>query len=105
MGYTGGKTKNPTYNSVCRGDGHTEAVKLQFDPSVLSYETLISLVLDQASASCYGGRQYQSAVWVQNDEQRAVVQRVAAKLGKQAVPVFGTSAWYDAEAYHQKYYS
>lgn len=102
MGYTGGKSSNPTYRSVCSGDGHTEAVKLEFDPSVISYEELIELVLRGASGR--GGKaQYMSAVWAQDGEQSAIAQRVAASLGKSNVPILAASAWHDAEEYHQKY--
>jgi peptide methionine sulfoxide reductase MsrA len=38
VGYTGGQAASPTYRTVCAGDGHTEAVRLVFDPKVLSYE-------------------------------------------------------------------
>ena len=51
VGYTGGSSAAPTYNSVCRGDGHTEAIKLEFDPAVISYEEVMRKVLAQA----YGG--------------------------------------------------
>lgn len=102
MGYTGGKSSNPTYRSVCSGDGHTEAVKLEFDPSVITYEELIERVLRGASER--GGKtQYMSAVWAQDEEQAAVAKRVAASLRKPGVPVLAKSAWHDAEDYHQKY--
>lgn len=102
MGYTGGTSSNPTYRSVCSGDGHTEAVKLEFDPSVISYEDLMKRVLREASS--FGGKaQYKSAVWAQDEEQVEIARRVAAKLNKARVPVLGQSKWYDAEDYHQKY--
>ncbi len=43
VGYTGGSKPNPTYNSVCSGDGHTEAVKVEFDPHELPYEGLLKV--------------------------------------------------------------
>ena len=42
VGYTGGKTENPTYGTVCGGDGHTEALKVEFDPRVISYDDPVS---------------------------------------------------------------
>ena len=47
MGYTGADAPNPTYNSVCRGDGHTEALRVEFDPTVISYEQLLDQFFDQ----------------------------------------------------------
>lgn len=47
VGYTGAEAPNPTYNSVCRGDGHTEALRVEFDPKVISYEQLLDAFFDQ----------------------------------------------------------
>ena len=43
VGYTGGDTDAPTYGSVCGGDGHTEAMKVEYDPAVISYEDLLKV--------------------------------------------------------------
>lgn len=43
VGYTGGSKPDPTYNSVCSGDGHTEAVKVDFDPQEVPYEDLLKV--------------------------------------------------------------
>lgn len=48
--------------------------------------------------------QYKSAVWAQNEEQAAIVKRVAASMGKSAVPILPAVKWHNAEAYHQKYF-
>ena len=103
MGYTGGKSENPTYQSVCRGDGHTEALRLEYDPDIISYEELMRIFYSEA----HGGRckaQYKSAVWAQNKEQEEVAKRVAKAAGSD-VPVLEAHTWYDAEEYHQKYFS
>ena len=104
VGYTGGTAPNPTYNSVCRGDGHTEAVRLVFDPKVITYEKLMEKVLSEASAH-KAKRQYMSAVWTLDDAQAQTAKRVASSLGKTTVPILaaGETSWYDAEEYHQKY--
>jgi len=102
VGYTGGNSSDPTYDSVCRGDGHTEALKVEYDPSVISYEDLMQRVLEKASVHPTKA-QYKSAVWAQSDEQAAAARSVAAKLGKEAVPVLEAAQWHDAEEYHQKY--
>lgn len=101
VGYTGGTTGNPDYKTVCRGDGHTEAIKIEFDPAVISYEEIMHLVLPQAAA---GGKvQYMSAVWALDGEQEKVAKKVAAGMGKAAIPILPAGAWHDAEEYHQKY--
>ena len=104
VGYTGGESANPTYDSVCSGDGHTEALRLEFDPSVLSYEQLMEHVYRQAEADSWSP-QYKSAIWAQNDEQREVARRVAQRLNKARVPLLDADTWYDAEEKHQKYYN
>ena len=104
MGYTGGPSSAsaPTYKSVCSGDGHTEALRLEFDPEVVSYEELMELVIRQASTG-RGRPQYMSAVWTTDAEQAATAKKIAAKLGKQQLPILPAKPWYDAEEYHQKY--
>lgn len=105
MGYTGGQNKAPTYQSVCRGDGHTEAVKVTFDPSVITYEQLMRRVVHEAHPHMTKA-QYQSAVWTQTPEEEAIARRVAHEMNKDALPVLpaAETQWWDAEEYHQKYY-
>lgn len=105
MGYTGGTRKNPTYETVCAGDGHTEALRVEYDPSIISYEELMRQVMRRASPDCHGYKQYMSAVWADDDEKAEIAQRVAREMGKDGVPVLSTSStsWTDAEDYHQKY--
>jgi len=104
VGYTGGASAKPTYNSVCRSDGHTEAIKVEFDPEVLTYEDIMRKVLSQA----HGGArkaQYMSAVWAADAEQKAAAEKVAKELGKDSdIPILPAAVWHDAEEYHQKYY-
>lgn len=102
MGYTGGSSKNPTYRTVCSGDGHTEAVRVVFDPKHISYEDLMRHVMEDASTH-RTKPQYKSAVWVQNEQQAAIAKRVATQEGKAGLPVLQASVWWDAEEYHQKY--
>ena len=99
VGYTGGTTANPTYNTVCRNDGHTEAIKVDFDPSVISFEELMQTFFSEAGGGG-GKKQYQSAVWPQTEEQTAVAQRVATEK-QSTVPVLKPTEWFDAEEHHQ----
>lgn len=101
MGYTGGDTVNPTYNTVCSGDGHTEALKVEFDPDQLSYEDVLSAVFSRGGFR--SKPQYQTAVWPQNEEQASVAAKMVEETGVK-VPVLPAKTFYDAEDYHQKYY-
>ena len=76
-GYTGGKTKNPTYKQVTYGDtGHYEAVEITYDPAKVSYEMLLTAFwhsvdpTDDGGQFCDRGDSYRTAVFVLNDKQR-----------------------------------
>jgi len=115
-GYTGGKIDNPTYKQVSRGGtGHYEAVKITFDPSVVSRETLLSLFLrsvdptDAGGQFCDRGDSYRTAIFVSDPGEKALAQaaitKAQADLGQQVVtPVLPAKRFYEAEAYHQDYY-
>lgn len=107
VGYTGGDTVDPpTYRSVCRNDGHTEAIRLEFDPTVLSFEELMRTFFeDPHVAGYYPGAsaekpQYMSAVFAQDEAQEATARHVSTEVGKE-VPIIRTREWHDAEEYHQ----
>ena len=72
---------------------------MEFDPSVISYEQLMRTFFSEA---CGGGgkTQYQSAVWPQTEEQKAVAQQLAAEK-QSTVPVLKPTKWFDAEEHHQ----
>ena len=105
VGYTGGKNPRPTYDSVCDGDGHTEAIKVEYDPSKVNYEDLLDVFYKGCRAESGGKTQYKSAIWVHNPEQRTVAEEVAKQHGKQGrLQIMDEQPWHDAEDYHQKYY-
>ena len=115
-GYTGGKTKNPTYKQVTYGDtGHYEAVEITYDPAKVSYEALLTAFwhsvdpTDDGGQFCDRGDSYRTAVFALNDKQRkaAEASRKAAQkvLGKPIVtPILDAATFYPAEYYHQNYY-
>lgn len=108
VGYTGAEAPNPTYNSVCRGDGHTEALRVEFDPKVISYEQLLDAFFDQHMPTRKSKAQYKSAVWTHDEEQAKVVKKKIAEVQGElgvaiATDVEPAKKWYDAEEYHQKY--
>ena len=109
VGYTGGDTDAPTYGSVCGGDGHTEAMKVEYDPAVISYEDLLKVFFEEHNPSGYKPKtQYKSAIWPTNEAQekaaRAAIEDIEKKFGKTLhTDVEAPKAWHDAEEYHQKY--
>jgi len=117
-GYTGGRTENPTYEAVCRGDtGHCEAVQITYDPAIVSYETLLELFWRQIDPTDPGGQfidrglSYRTAIFYHNARQKALAEaslraleasgRFAAPLATQILPA---SPFWPAEEYHQDYY-
>ncbi|MDF1716539.1 MAG: peptide-methionine (S)-S-oxide reductase MsrA [Antarcticimicrobium sp.] len=115
-GYTGGRIDNPTYKQVSRGGtGHYEAVKITFDPSRISRETLLSLFLrsvdptDAGGQFCDRGDSYRTAIFVSNKAEKALAEAAIIKaqteLGQRIVtPVLPAKRFYEAEDYHQDYY-
>jgi len=117
-GYTGGSVANPTYKQVSAGKtGHTEAVRIAFDPRVISYEELLAIFwrnVDPTVADrqfCDIGEQYRAGIFYHDEGQREAAERSWAML-EQTKPftnpivteITAASAFYPAEAYHQDYY-
>lgn len=117
-GYAGGTVPNPTYRHVCTGQtGHAEAVRITFDPEVISYRDLLGVyftVHDPTTLNRQGGdvgTQYRSAVYYLNDAQRQTARDVMDELTKDKVwddPIVTelepAPTFYSAEDYHQDYY-
>jgi peptide-methionine (S)-S-oxide reductase len=116
-GYTGGTVKNPTYHQVSAGGtGHAESVKLVYDPSQVSYEQLLHVFwrnidpLAKNRQFCDSGRQYRSAIFVLNEEQRRAAEASKAEVEKRFAPqavqteIVDAARFYPAEDYHQDYY-
>lgn len=115
VGYTGGTTKNPTYDQVCtHSTGHAEAVKVDFDAEKISYANILRQFFrmhDPTQVNRQGpdvGDNYRSAIFYLNDEQKAVAELVKADVQKNfkdpvATEITAASEFYRAEEYHQKY--
>ena len=115
-GYTGGFTKNPTYEQVGKdGTGHYEAVEITFDNARISYAEVISKFLrsidvtDAGGQFCERGKSYRSAIFVSDAAQKATsvaaVAEAEAALGQSVVtPILNAKTFWPAEAYHQDYY-
>ena len=117
-GYSGGYTKNPTYQQICSGTtGHAEAIQIEFDPGVISFEDLLQVFWrthDPTTLNRQGadvGTQYRSVIFYHDEGQR-----VSAEKSKQEAddsdlwkdPIVTEIAQFDcfyvAESYHQEFY-
>ncbi|EAU87877.1 peptide methionine sulfoxide reductase [Coprinopsis cinerea okayama7 len=121
VGYTGGKetASNPDYKSVCSGStGHAEAVRIEFDPSIVSYDQLVEFFYrthDPTTLNRQGadtGTQYRSAIFTHSQTQEEIAKRVTEEvqqkhftpIGKKIVTeILPAGKWWDAEDYHQLY--
>jgi len=115
-GYIGGHVADPTYKQVCGGDtGHAEAIRITFDPAVISYNDLLDVHFathDPTTLNRQGndiGTQYRSAIFPQDatqaDAARAAIERAAADWSAPIVTTIeSASDWYPAEDYHQAYW-
>jgi len=115
-GYSGGSVPNPTYRQVCGGNtGHAEAIRVTFDPEVVSYGELLDMFFathDPTQLNRQGndvGTQYRSAIFPHDAEQeqaaRAGIERAQADWPQPIVTTIEPlSEWYPAEDYHQDYW-
>lgn len=116
-GYIGGSVENPTYKAVCSGStGHAEAIKIHFDPSVISYADLLDIFFathDPTQLNRQGndiGTQYRSAIFPVDGEQRSDAQDAIVRAQPDwpapiVTTIEGPATWYPAEDYHQDYWS
>ena len=118
-GYIGGEVDNPSYKDVCTGTtGHAEGIKITYDADQVSFEDLLKVFWethDPTTLNRQGadvGTQYRSAIFFQNEEEKAIAEKYMAQLdasGKFQGPIVTTlepaTTWYPAETYHQNYYN
>jgi peptide-methionine (S)-S-oxide reductase len=118
VGYTGGTTKNPTYQEVCTDrTGHAEAVEVEFDPTQVSYEQLLTLfweIHDPTTKNQQGpdvGSQYRSSIFYHDAAQQAAAQASKEELEKSrklrrpiVTEILSAPEFYRAEDYHQQYF-
>ena len=115
-GYMGGPNPNPTYKEVCTGlTGHAEVVQITFDPSVISYDTLLGYfwqLHDPTTLNRQGadvGTQYRSAIFYHSDAQREAAEKSKTTHGGDfsdpiVTEISEASEFFPAEDYHQDYY-
>lgn len=131
VGYTGGGTPNPTYESVCSGrTGHAEAVQVTYDPKEADFGKLLDVFFERTDPTTLNrqgndmGTQYRSAIYFHNQDQKAVAESKVASIdqkiaagdfrckggskpagNKVVVSLEPAQDYYLAEEYHQQYLS
>ena len=115
-GYTGGTTKNPTYEQVSSGTtGHVEAIQVTYDPAKVTYQQLLDIFwsnidpLDEYGQFCDKGSQYRAGIFYHDEEQKKLAEaskeKVKAKFRQPVATVISPAAeFWPAEDYHQDYY-
>lgn len=116
-GYSGGRSKNPTYQNYMLS-GHREVVFVVYDPTQVTYAGLVEYLLkhidptDRTGSFIDKGPQYSSAIYYSNEEEKSEAQRVIKAIdalkvlrGKINVPVLKRQAFWPAEDYHQEYHT
>ena len=115
VGYTGGATKNPVYESVKVGNtGHAESIQIVYDPKLVSYEQLLEWffkIHDPTTVNQQGndrGTQYRSVIFYHNEDQLKAAEKVRADAAKKwgkpiATELVAAKPFYSAEKYHQDY--
>jgi len=115
VGYTAGERQHPSYREVCEGStGHTEAVQMLFNPAVVSYKELLTVLFDRMDPTTLNrqgndrGTQYRSGIYYHSDEQKEIalnfIKEIQPKYkDKIVVEVKKADKFWPAEDYHQKY--
>ncbi len=117
-GYSGGHTKNPTYEQVCGGDtGHAEVINIEYDADIIPLETLLTVFFashDPTTKDRQGndvGTQYRSVIFYQNNAQKDICEKFIKQLNdssEMGMPVVTevkmAEDFYPAEDYHKNYY-
>ncbi|WP_299070992.1 peptide-methionine (S)-S-oxide reductase MsrA [Accumulibacter sp.] len=116
-GYTAGRTVNPTYEQVSAGStGHTEAIRVTYDPQKVSYRQLLDYFWRHIDPTvknrqfCDVGSQYRSGIYWQNEAERKAAESsrdtllASGKLPRIETEIVAASPFYPAEEYHQDYY-
>lgn len=117
-GYTGGHTKNPTYEDVCSNTtGHVEAVQITYDPDVFPYDKLLELFWQQIDPTDDGGQfhdrgeSYRTAIFYHTDEQKTRAEQSKKQLSEAGIfnqpiktEIRPAKTFYPAEDKHQDYY-
>ncbi|MEO9475671.1 MAG: peptide-methionine (S)-S-oxide reductase MsrA [Cyclobacteriaceae bacterium] len=116
-GYSGGKEKNPSYRQVAGGQtGHAEAVKVYYDPEVVSFKTLVKVYYGSQNPTTVNGQapdfglQYRSIIFYQNEQEKMIAEGYRDSLDASgtysdpvATEILSFEKFWEAEEYHQDY--
>tara|TARA_B100001093_G_scaffold513124_1_gene584394 strand:- start:2254 stop:2877 length:624 start_codon:yes stop_codon:yes gene_type:complete len=115
-GYSGGHSKNPTYEEVTYQDtGHVETIEITYDPNKVNYNKLLNTFwknidpFDKYGQFCDKGKSYRSVIFFENKKQNKIINRSIKKIEKKFEKKIVTLVWkfdkfYQAESYHQNFY-
>ena len=118
VGYSGGNTKNPTYENICTGkSNHAEVCKIIYDSDTISFEELLKTFFDSHDPTTLNkqgadiGTQYRSSIFYVNDDQKKLAEKYKDMLNKSdqfnnaiVTEITKLDIFYKAENYHQDYY-
>lgn len=116
VGYTGGHTKNPSYEEICQGQsGHAEAILIEYDKDKVSFQQLLEIFWHNIDPTVLNrqffdvGSQYRTAIFYHNEEQKLLAEESkkcleATLFDKVYTEIVPASLFYAAEDYHQAYY-
>jgi len=118
VGYTGGKFENPSYENVCSDKtGHAEAIQIEYDLSIVSYEDLLNVFWENHDPTALNrqgpdiGTQYRSAIFFHDSEQEKIAKASKEKLQNShrfnkdiVTQIVPATTFYVAEEYHQRYF-
>ena len=115
VGYTGGHAESPSYEQVCSGrTGHAEAVEVEYDPKLVSYDQLLAMFWDSHNPTTRNrqgwdvGSQYRSAIYTHTPAQVEAASESKARAQLRfprpiATEIVPAGAFWPAEEYHQQY--
>jgi len=118
-GYMGGELKHPTYMEICNGNtGHAEVVRIIFDENIVSFSELLLIFFKTHNPTTLNrqgndvGTQYRSVIFYENEDQKKLAEQMIADLNRENVfdkeivtELLPMAEFYEAEDYHQNYFS
>ena len=111
-GYCNGSSQNPTYEAICTGQtGHAEVLKVDFDESEVSYESLLEVFFETHNPTTLNqqgadkGTQYRSAIFYTSDSQKQIATSVIGNIKGAVTEITALDVFYPAEAYHHDYFN
>jgi peptide-methionine (S)-S-oxide reductase len=118
-GYTGGTTKNPSYNEVCSGNtGHAEAIQIEFDPTQIPFGKILDIFWYTHNPTTLNkqdndiGTQYRSVIFYHDEKQKQIAEKSKGALEKEGVykdpivtEITQFTNFYVAEDYHKNYFN